>query len=410
VLLFIFFLMAACFVAVLLLGAAESRVNRKNTARLKIRVSVNGIRGKSTATRLITAILHEAGIVAVGKTTGTAARYIVPAENAEEPIARRAEGPNIKEQLSIIKRAARSGAQALVCECMAIRPEYQNTCQNSIFKATLSVIVNVLEDHLDVMGPTLNEIAIAFSRTIPYNGYLVTIDSPFTPYFRQIAEERGTQVFVADNATIPEGYIERFEYLLFPENVSLGLAAARALGISDEVALRGMLNAAPDPGALRVSYLDGKLWSGSVFVNGFAANEPQSSLIIWEKLKEMDFPFSLSNPIVLFNGRPDRIDRTKQFVRDFFPQLQDMTLVVMGQRVKLIGQAFRDGKFPGVVDYIDLEEKSPAQVAERLRTLAKNRLIFGVGNIHGDAEALVELLLERASEETPVPLELAATH
>ena len=58
------------------LGCAEKRRNEANRKKLRVAVNVNGIRGKSTATRLITAILAEAGYRVVGKTTGTAARMI----------------------------------------------------------------------------------------------------------------------------------------------------------------------------------------------------------------------------------------------------------------------------------------------------------------------------------------------
>ena len=92
-------------------------------------VNVNGIRGKSTVTRLVTAILAEAGYNVVGKTTGTAARFIT-SDLEEESIARKPEGANIKEQLACIRRAADLGAEAMVCECMAVNPEYQVVVQD----------------------------------------------------------------------------------------------------------------------------------------------------------------------------------------------------------------------------------------------------------------------------------------
>ena len=49
---------------------------KRNVEKIPIRVNINGIRGKSTVTRLITSILTEAGYKTVGKTTGTAARMI----------------------------------------------------------------------------------------------------------------------------------------------------------------------------------------------------------------------------------------------------------------------------------------------------------------------------------------------
>ena len=52
-------------------------------------------------------------------------------------------------------------------------------------QANIGVIVNVLEDHLDVMGPTLDEIADAFTATIPYNGHLIITQSPYADFFKK---------------------------------------------------------------------------------------------------------------------------------------------------------------------------------------------------------------------------------
>ena len=79
---------------VLYLGIREKKQNEKNISNIKIRVNVNGTRGKSTATRLITAVLDEAGYNTLGKTTGTAARILY--KGNETKIKRKLEGSNIK--------------------------------------------------------------------------------------------------------------------------------------------------------------------------------------------------------------------------------------------------------------------------------------------------------------------------
>ena len=48
-------------VITLYLGIKEKRKNEENINKLNLRINVNGIRGKSTATRLITGVLNEAG-------------------------------------------------------------------------------------------------------------------------------------------------------------------------------------------------------------------------------------------------------------------------------------------------------------------------------------------------------------
>ncbi len=87
----------ALIIFVLILGVYEQIKHNKNLNLINLRINVNGTRGKSTATRLITGILKEAGVKVVGKTTGTSAR-IIYWNKEEEPIKRGRLGPNIIEQ------------------------------------------------------------------------------------------------------------------------------------------------------------------------------------------------------------------------------------------------------------------------------------------------------------------------
>lgn len=361
---------------------------KRNVEKIPIRVNINGIRGKSTVTRLITSILTEAGYKTVGKTTGTAARMIYWFQDDEDIIVRQPQGANIGEQLKVLQKAADLNAEALVCECMAVNPDYQKVFQFRMLEANIVVIVNVLEDHLDVMGPTTDEIAMAFSNTIPYNGYLVVDNGPYVKYFTEECKKRNTKIVVADNSKIPEGLIEKFGYTIFEDNISLALAVAEILNIEPEKAFRGMLNANPDPGAATITNF-GKAGQNSVFVNGFAANEPSSTLAIWDKIKET-LP-NTENPIVLFNGRDDRVDRTDQFIEDCFPYLSEKaTLVAMGEGSDRIQKAIDSGKLPNIKQFVDLSDLEIDELIERLYSMSKNRILYGIGNIHGDADILLQ--------------------
>ena len=374
-----------------LLGVLEKRRNDRCVQSIPIRINVNGIRGKSTATRLITAILQEAGYKAIGKTTGTAARMIYWDREEEKEIKRRPLGVSITEQLRVIREAAALGADALVCECMAVRPDYQKVYQEQMLQSTMTVIVNVLEDHLDEMGPTTKEIAMAFAQTIPYNG-LAVIPNEYTAFFQTIARERNTQVFEPDDVEISPDFVRSFDYLLFDHNCAVALAAARALGIPDEVAYRGMLKAHPDPGALQISQIGHQ----AVFVNGFAANEPASSLEIWDTVQQMDVPSK--DPIVVLNCRPDRVDRTRQFVNDFLPRISNETLVVIGESTQACKKAYEKGQLPNVVEFRCFEGKDVQPIMDYLEGVMENRVIFGVGNIHGIGHEFIESLKEIGTE------------
>ncbi|NTW72991.1 MAG: poly-gamma-glutamate synthase PgsB, partial [Eubacteriaceae bacterium] len=158
-------------ILLLTLGIIEKIKHDDNLEKLPVRVNINGTRGKSTVTRLITGIFVEAGIKVVGKTTGTSARVIYWNREEERPLARGPLGPNIIEQISVAREAVALGGEAFVTECMAVNPDYQLIFQNKLVKANIGVIVNVREDHLDLCGPTLDQIAESFLSTIPFNGH-----------------------------------------------------------------------------------------------------------------------------------------------------------------------------------------------------------------------------------------------
>ena len=64
-------------------------------------------------------------------------------------------------------------------------------------------------------------------------------------------QKRNSELIVVDKDEIPESYLRKFDYLVFPDNVAIVLGIAEAVGIDHETALQGMLNAPADPGAVR---------------------------------------------------------------------------------------------------------------------------------------------------------------
>ncbi|MBU8879137.1 poly-gamma-glutamate synthase PgsB [Bacillus sp. FJAT-29790] len=377
-------------VLLLIIGILEKNRHQKRVDSIPIRINVNGIRGKSTATRLITAVLVEAGYKTVGKTTGTSARMMYWNTKEETPIKRRLEGPNIREQKMVVEDASKLGAEVLVSECMAVNPDYQIVFQENMLQANIGVIVNVLEDHMDVMGPTLNEVAEAFTATIPYGGHLIINESPYVDFFKEIAKQRQTNVIVCDTSRIPEQFLLQFEYLVFPENAALALAVADALEIDEQTAFRGMLKANPDPGAMTIIPIGDKN-QPSYFVNGFAANDATSTLNIWKRVDELNYP--TNNPVVIMNCRQDRVDRTEQFAKDVLPYIKMDALVLIGETTSPIYNEYQLGNIQANRIY-DLEDYSTENIITVLKEYFRNRVIYGVGNIHGAGEPLIEQIEE----------------
>lgn len=120
----ILLLLAVCLALLIL----EDRQVRRDRSELVHVVYVNGIRGKSTVTRMIDGGLRAGGWKVFCKTTGTVPMVIGVDGTAGLWSARgRA---NISEQVRVLHRAVREGAQILVIECMAVDPALQAVSQH----------------------------------------------------------------------------------------------------------------------------------------------------------------------------------------------------------------------------------------------------------------------------------------
>lgn len=373
------------------LGAAERVRHRRRLAALPLRISVNGSRGKSTVTRLLAGALSGGGYRPLGKTTGTEPRLIHAWSGEEHEIHRRPEGANIGEQLRIMREAARLGADSVVAECMAVTPEYQLTFHRELMDVNVLVITNVLADHLDVMGPERVDAAEVFAESIPEGGILVTVPGPFDDLFREAARERGATHLEADPERVDTRLLTTFDHLVFADHIAVVLALTEHLGIPRARAINGMRQAPADPFATRILPV-GDRDAPATFVNAFPANDPVSTLAIWEHIKERGHPEE--KLIVVVNCRGDRVPRTQQFAVDVLPKLPIDTLVVLGESTQPILRAVDRGTI-AVRELRDATGRPPEEAIASLDDELRDRVVFGVGNLHGGGIDVVRAFEER---------------
>lgn len=371
---------------ILILGIREIYIHKKRINKIPIRININGIRGKSTITRLIYGILREDNYKVIGKTTGTDARMLYWFDEEEYPVVRKPQGPNIGEQKDILQNVNDNGGEAIVNECMAVNPDYQIIFQNQLLKANIGVIVNVMEDHMETLGPTLDEVAEAFTATIPYNGKLIVMKDDYTDFFKKEADKRNTETIVVDRDEVEESLLREFDYIVFPDNVAIAVGVAEAVGANTDTALKGMLNASPDSGAVHIHYYH-KNDTKNIFVNAFAANEPQSTKAILQKVIDYKYPFE--KKVIILNCRGDRLDRTKLFAENFITEVDYDTLICVGKSTQLVTEVMKsqpDKK------YLNFEGKPFEEVEKAIYAESENALVFCVGNIHGNGKKVVNLL------------------
>jgi poly-gamma-glutamate synthase PgsB/CapB len=388
--LFLYCVLVLCCAVLLIAGIVEQRRHFINLEQIPTRVLVNGIRGKSSITRLCAGALRGGGLVTVAKTTGTAARFIHP-DATEEPVYRKFGIANVVEQIGIVRRAATYRPDALVIECMAVMPALQEVNQTKLIRSTIGVLCNVREDHLAEMGPTLDDVARSLSRSMPLDGICVTAERDRFHILQEEADDRDCELILVVPETVSDQELRGFSWFTFKENVAIALKVAELMGIDREVALQGMYDAPPDPGVLSVErYVthDGKRLR---FANVFAANDPESTLMNVNQLLSLG---AITRPLhVVINCRPDRVERNGQ-MGSIIPDLDPEAVFLIGHPTKSAADGIPAGWQGRVVDLGGDRRDAGKLTAELLAGLGPDSSLVAIGNIHGQGELLLEHLAE----------------
>lgn len=343
---------------------------------IPVRIHINGTRGKSSVTRLVGAGLRAGGFKTVTKVTGTFPRLIM--SDGTEAAIHRKEKANILEQLNVIKYAAKQKTDVLILECMALRPNYQFICEHQMVKATHGVITNIRLDHLDVMGPTLDEVAEALCGTIPKKTKLFTSEDRCFNYMRNIAQKRKSEIYQSLGEKVTEEEMKGFRYIEHKANVDLALEICESLGVDRNVALSEMKTTVPDEGVLTKSVIksNDKVVN---FYNGFAANDPESTLMIWNAIEASHSDGE--ERIILLNTRKDRQDRARQLVEAIASNITFEKIALIGESCELVEEMALKSDIPlNKIVNIGLKS-SEDQFNQLIEATNKESIILGVGNM-----------------------------
>jgi len=359
----------------IVIGIVEFNHHQIVLSKLPIRIHINGSRGKSSVTRLVAAGLRAGGLKTLAKTTGSAPRIID--ENGKDQIIHRLRSASIGEQVKLLRNFSRKKPDAVVIECMAVQPQYQWVAEQKMVKSTISVITNVRPDHLDEMGSTMTDIALSMGNTIPSNGTLVAAEHDVLQPLIDVAKTRNSTVEEVFPDKITEEYIDRFPFLEHPENVALAVKVCEMAGVEEKTALEGMVYTQPDPGALVVWNLKfDKIINH--FVSAFAANDPKSTLQIWNLFHNRIH----ENPSCIFlNTRGDRRYRTHQLIDLVYKYINPNRLIIRGDNLPpFLDDLMKNN--PEIIVEIFPESTDPKTIIDSFSKL-DNHFIMGIGNIVG---------------------------
>lgn len=355
------------------------RVRRK----VPLVITVTGTRGKSSVVRLLASVLRESGRKVLAKTTGSQAQYMYP-DGTIHAVPRRGM-VSILEQKKTLKKAASLGADCLVVEVMSVHPANHLVESQRILKPDTVLLTNVRRDHTDAMGETEGEIARVLALDFA-PGAEVILPGEYRDLMRSSTSSESNFRFHTSPAGAASSLAldkQRPGRAALSANYDLVTAAARKIGIPDDVIARGMNRAVYDIGEFKIWMysIDGK----EIFVvNAFAANDPESTRQLYDATRT-----ALTDVAASYTGllhlRSDRADRTFQWLESLRGEnaLQFRQLFVVGGHARATTRKIKNAKV--------LRSDDPAAIMSSIGSQVNNRsVVFGFGNIGGIGARLVE--------------------
>lgn len=327
--------------------------------QIPLRISVNGTRGKSSVTQFIAVGLRSAGMVTLGKITGTEPVLIGPDGNRSR--IKRWGSPRIQEQLKVVYQAAKTNIDVLVAECMAVSPEIQ-TIDSRIICPHIVVITNILDDHREQFGGDLKAYAEAICSTIPHRSTVVTTEVELFPFIQSYAKELDATVIVPKpihSKSFPQG--------IHRANVELAVEVCRLAGMDRDEAETNILG--------QFKKLENTICSessdGIRFINGLAANDTQSASHLLDEWHEPN-----ERRILLLHTRSDRPLRTIQFA-EWMASLADVDHVLLsGTHSFVARRKMRQCGFP--LERVTMTNNNPFDCFRKIET--SDVTVYGFGN------------------------------
>jgi poly-gamma-glutamate synthase PgsB/CapB len=332
---------------------------------------------------MLASVLREAGDTVLAKTTGSQAQFVLP-DGTVQDVPRRGI-VSILEQKKVLRKAVELRANCLVVEIMSIRPESHFVESQQILKPDIVLVTNVRRDHTEAMGETETEIASVLRLDLP------SAASVYVPEeFRSLLDPPSPRVKSARISSVRQGCSDPLRSTFkapqmteFTENLDLVASVARDLGVPDDIASRGIENARQDIGKFKVwTYRIGE--KRIFLVNAFAANDPDSTMKIYEKTRQ-----ALAAAPGLFTGllnlRYDRPDRSVQWIEALQEKAPShfKSLYVVGGHSHVVR---RKVKSASILPY-----SSPDEITNVIaESMEEDGILFGFGNIGGAGRALVE--------------------
>jgi len=354
--------------------AGSGPLHRRHLSDIGVRISVSGIRGKSTAVRWLHDVFADRGYDTYAKVTGVEPLSIY--NGTEHEIDR---PPKVRLYENERQLRKFSPVDVAIFENQGIRDYTTRLVNEEFVRPHVVFLTNVREDHLDTLGRNRANIVRALARSIPAGTHVVCGErnETITTYLEGELDRR--------NATV--SYVQ-----VPPEHREIP-GAELVYGLNPVLRT---VDEPPVDDAVLDSYLDQmcvswtRLPGGRVY-DASAVNDPQSTELVRRQL--LTNPTDVVQPLVYL--REDRRGRTAVFLR-YLESLADRGAI---QQARVVGWGARQfsqyASFPVVV-HEDTSDR-PTDVLDD--ALEDGWPVMLMGNtVSGFMQELVGVIDDRATE------------
>lgn len=278
--------------------AHQGRAHLERVEQTPYRVTVTGVRGKSTAVRWLNEALVERDLETYAKVTGN---HPVSYHNLDGTPIERDGVTRLYENAHEFREYF--PVDAAVVENQGIR-EYTTRLANELFDPQVVVLMNVRRDHQSTLGETLEDIARVFTRTMPRGTTVISGDrnQAINDYLREEFAKTGVE-FVVANPRSESPFADVF-------------GARSALVVDETLRALGLDPLGPSKIESLVTDLHSewgwrRLAGGGIVSNGAMMNDVESTELLRQFLVERLDDQTIT-PFVY--TRRDRAGRTAAFV------------------------------------------------------------------------------------------------
>jgi hypothetical protein len=172
--------------------------------------------------------------------------------------------------------------------------------------------------------------------------------------------------------------------VIFKENIAIALKVCELLKVPPDEALKGMLDAKPDPGLTRI--LNGVIANHDVrLIAAFGVNDVDSTRLVFQELSRRGDIEEQRILVGMFHAREDRVTRTLEFAQAM-ARMSFEKIIVVGEMTNLfVSQATREG-YPKE-KIANLGTVNPPAIMDFLSKMSieigQGVTLFGCGNMIG---------------------------